>query len=320
MVVNKLLTISAISVLALSFVSCAEEPAWDTTMEIGPYTVSLVEKDVWHVEDCNSSNPPGESVLEDGTVRYNVCSDMYIVRGRKKAILIDLSNNVKWADDADESLRRIFYDRAGKREKLIAITHNHYDHTGMYGAFKDEKGIRYLLPKEDFKRDTLFTHDTTLVTDHDVIDLGGMKLECVQCEGHTPGSMIYFLKGHDMAFSGDAIGSGECVWIFDMPGFENYRRSVSRLLKYLEDPASGIDESIFRFLPGHAYQMEGIDMDIQYVRDMDELNNRISMGDAEWEPYPMAHRGLDARFKYGKVAIVWNKALSEAYAARMAAE
>ncbi len=34
----------------------------------------------------------------------------------------------------------------------------------------------------------------------------------------------------------------------------------------------------------------------------------------------MAHRGLDARFKYGKVAIVWNKALSEAYAARMAAE
>ena len=136
-------------------------------MEIGPYTVSLVEKDVWHVEDCNSSNPPGESVLEDGTVRHNVCSDMYIVRGRKKAILIDLSNNVKWADDADESLRRIFYDRAGKREKLIAITHNHYDHTGMYGAFKDEKGIRYLLPKEDFKRDTLFTHDTTLVADHD---------------------------------------------------------------------------------------------------------------------------------------------------------
>lgn len=132
--------------------------------------------------------------------------------------------------------------------------------------------------------------------------------------------MIYFLKGHDMAFSGDAIGSGAGVWIFDMPGFDNYRRSVSRLLKYLEDPASGIDESIFRFLPGHAYQMEGIDMDIQYVRDMDELNNRISMGEAEWDPYPMAHRGLDARFKYGKVAIVWNKALSEAYAARMAEE
>lgn len=49
LVMNKLLTISAISVLALSFVSCAEEPAWDTTVEIGPYTVSLVEKDVWHV-------------------------------------------------------------------------------------------------------------------------------------------------------------------------------------------------------------------------------------------------------------------------------
>ena len=79
-------------------------------------------------------------------------------------------------------------------------------------------------------------------------------------------------------------------------------------------------ESIFRFLPGHSYQMEGINMDIPYVRDMDELNNRISMGEAEREPYPMAHRGLDARFKYGKVAIVWNKALSEAYAARMAAE
>ena len=42
--------------------------------------------------------------------------------------------------------------------------------------------------------------------------------------------------------------------------------------------------------------------------------------EAERDPYPMAHRGLDARFKYGKVTIVWNKALSEAYAARMAEE
>ena len=81
---NKLIAIGATSVLALSFVSCAEEPAWDTNVEIGPYTVSLVDKDVCHVEDCNSSNPPGESVLEDGMVRYNGCSDMYIVRGRKK--------------------------------------------------------------------------------------------------------------------------------------------------------------------------------------------------------------------------------------------
>ena len=42
--------------------------------------------------------------------------------------------------------------------------------------------------------------------------------------------------------------------------------------------------------------------------------------EAERDPYPMAHRGLNARFKYGKVTIVWNKALSEAYAARMAEE
>ena len=37
---------------ALALVACASEPSFEQTEEVGPFTVSLLEKNVWHVEDC----------------------------------------------------------------------------------------------------------------------------------------------------------------------------------------------------------------------------------------------------------------------------
>ena len=56
--------------------------------KVGPFTVSLLETNVWHIEDCTSSHPHGFSVKEDGSYSFYSSSDMYIVRGKKKAILI----------------------------------------------------------------------------------------------------------------------------------------------------------------------------------------------------------------------------------------
>lgn len=309
---KKILLLTAAAVLSAS---CATEPAFEQTEEVGPFTVKLIEKDVWHVEDCNSSNPHGMSVKEDGTFSFNSSSDMYIIRGKKKALLIDLSNNVQWTEGADEALRNIFYSRAGDREKVITITHNHGDHTGMLYAFKDEPGISYLLPENDFRNDTTFPESKSLVGDRDLIELGGMTVQCVQCEGHTPGSMVFFLKGHNYAFSGDAIGSGTGVWLFSKEGFRQYANGVENLLGYLEDPESGIDPETFKFWGGHTYQNAGFELGVQTVRQAKELNDQIFAGTAQWEPYNMAMRGLDATFKNGQALIVWNKAQSEEIAA-----
>jgi len=298
-------------------VSCGTpEPAFEETLEIGPYTVSRIEENVWHIEDCNSAYPHGLVVKEDGSYAFNSASDMYIVRGKKKAILIDLSNNIQWYENADEYLRSIFYERAGKREKLITVTHNHGDHTGMYYAFKDEPGVSFILPENDFKNDTVFTVKS-LIGDREIIDLGGETIQCVQCEGHTPGSMVFFLKDHNYAFSGDAIGSGTGVWLFSVEGFANYRKGVENLLSYLVDPTSGIDAETFYFWGGHTYQNQGVALGVQTVKDAKTLNDQIADGTAESEPYPNPNATIDITFKYGEALVDWNKAQSEEYAASL---
>lgn len=303
----------------MALVSCANEPAFEQTEEVGPFTVSLIEENVWHVEDCTADYPHGMSTDADGKMRFKSSSDMYIVRGKKAAILIDLSNNITYDETADESLRNIFYSRAGKREKLITVTHNHGDHTGMYKAFKDEAGVKFLLAKDDFQNDTVFV-EKTLFEDRHSIDLGGETIDCVECQGHTPGSMVFFLKGHNIAFSGDAIGSGTGVWLFNMECFDNYVKGIENLLSYIEDPESGIDPATFMFWGGHTYQNSGFTLGVQTVRQAKELNEQILAGTAEWEPYSMAFRGLDATFKNGQAMVVWNKALSEEVAARTKGE
>lgn len=306
----------SIAVLSLCvFVSCSSEPSFTETEEIGPYTVSLIEKNVWHIEDCNSSNPAGMGKRADGSFGNNNCSDMYIIRGKKKALLIDLSNKINWAENADEALRTIFYDRAGDREKVITITHNHGDHVGMLYAFKDEEDVTFLLPDNDFAKDKSFPEGRkSLISSLDIIDLGGMVLQCVQAEGHTPGSMVFFLKGHDLAFSGDAIGSGTGVWIFSYDGFLQYTKGVPALISYINDPANGVDASKLVFRPGHVWQHGSLEkLDMQYLLDMQTLIEKIGDGTADCEPYSGGMRTMNANFKYGTATITWNKEQGERY-------
>lgn len=305
---KKYLLIAFAAVLAAS---C--QPSFEETQVVGPYTVSMIEKNVWHIEDCNPSYPAGNSVAEDGSFRMNNCSDMYIIRGSKKALLIDLSNNIKWDDTAAESLRSIFNERAGRKQKLIAITHNHGDHTGMLHAFAQDESVSFLLPVNDFTKDTAFP-DTrkSLISDGQVLELGGMTLDCVQVAGHTPGSMLFFLKGHNMAFTGDALGSGTGVWLFTAHSFSQYEKGVAHLAEYIENPANGIDESKLIFYSGHMWQRGTLEkLDIQYLRDMQTLIAQIKDGSAEWEPYSIGRMSLNANFKYGTATITWNSDYAE---------
>lgn len=61
--------------------------------EVGRYTVTNVGDNVWHLEDCTAENPHGYHYNEQGIkTGTNNCSDMYVVLGDKKAMLVDLSN------------------------------------------------------------------------------------------------------------------------------------------------------------------------------------------------------------------------------------
>ena len=43
-------------------------------VEVGPYTVSVIDNDVYHIQDYNSSNPAGEAFDAEGNKsHFNNC-------------------------------------------------------------------------------------------------------------------------------------------------------------------------------------------------------------------------------------------------------
>ena len=144
-----IMKIYASAILAVVFAACAGP----RDVEVGPYTVSVIEKNVYHIQDFNSTNPAGESFDEDGKLaHFNNCSDIYLLVGENEALVIDLSNAINWADNADESLRTLIKERAGDKPVTVTFTHSHGDHTGMLPAMLDMPGVKFSMPQDDFAR------------------------------------------------------------------------------------------------------------------------------------------------------------------------
>lgn len=306
--------ILAAAFAALSFVSCANTPVED--VEVGPYTVAVIDKNVYHIQDCNSSYPSGAVLDAEGKfVGFNNCSDMYLLVGSKKALLIDLSNNIQWADNAAESLRQLVAERAEGRELIVTFTHNHGDHIGMLHAYLDDPVVKFALPKTDFVQlaSRFPKAQCGFIQGGAVIDLGGMSVDVIDVPGHTNGSVVFSIQGSDIMFTGDAIGSGQGVWIFNEEGFRQYAASVPQLIEWIETPSNGVDQGALRIYGGHYWQRAGLpemkdgeELGMQYLRDMKQLIDNIFAGTATTEPTNLGRPGLDTYFRYGTACIVWN--------------
>ena len=296
-----------LAVSAMFFLSSCKQDV-PARFEVGPYTVTTLEKGVYDIEDSNSSNPAGN---HDGGM--NNCSNMYLVLGKDKALLIDLSNNIKWADNAAESIRSIFYDLAGKREKIITITHVHGDHTGMMHAFVDDPEVSFFLPRKDFGNDTRFPEQrTTIIDEGYVFDLGGVKVDAIDVQGHTPGSMVFYIEGKDILFSGDAVGSGNGVWIFSLDGYKQFEKGLANLLSFIEDPANKVDTDKLIIYGGHAWQKgDKPKLTMNYLTDLQAAVDDITAGKAKWEPYNSGMALLNANFIHGEGIITWNTSFYE---------
>ena len=98
------------------------------TREKGPYTIYPIIPGVMRIEDSNRSNPAGVQLDAQGNRKgFNNCSDMYLIVGRDKALLIDLSNFIKW--DARPSLhsklsspRRLGQESCSSPSRTITAT------------------------------------------------------------------------------------------------------------------------------------------------------------------------------------------------------
>ena len=316
---NMLLLMSAM----IFMVSCAGSTPTD--VEVGPYTVSIIEKNVYHIQDCNSSYPAGMVMGEDGKfVGFNNCSDMYLIVGKKQALLIDLSNNIKWADNAAESLRQLVAERSKGRELIVTFTHNHGDHIGMLDAYTADPAVKFALPETDFS--ALISRfpeaQCSYINDGHVFELGGMNVDVIELSGHTNGSVVFSIQGHDLIFTGDAIGSGQGVWIFHEDGFRQYASSVPRFIEWIEKPSNGINQEALQIFGGHYWQKIGLpesmkdkELGMTYLRDMNQLIENIKDGSVVTEPANLGRPGLDTYFKHGTACIVWNGEQAKQFAA-----
>lgn len=290
-------------------------------LSTGPYTVYIIDDGIYHIEDANVSNPAGNHIGPDGkSTGMNNCSDMYLLVGSDKAVLIDLSNAVKWDSTATESLRSLVYERSGNRQLFITVTHRHGDHLGMLPAFKDDIKALFWIPEAEFAGMDIFPAErTSFFKENATFDLGGgMVINTIEVPGHTDHSTLFFLKGKDLVFTGDAIGSGSGVWLFDYESFGRYIAGVDKLISYIEDPLNGIDAGKLVIHGGHAWQKGNLEnLTSQYIYDMRTLIQKMSEGTAESSPMAAARGFLDTNFKYGTATITWNKEASAKYAASL---
>ena len=285
-------------------------------IERGPYTLEKISDNIYRIEDYNSVRGRGSYTNTMGQTEYNNCSDMYLIVGRSKALLIDLSNNIHWADDAAESLRSLVNKYAQGRELVITITHLHGDHLGMLPAYFDDTQVRFWVPKSEFAKWKFFPKKrTTFFADNASIDLGGTVIKTLKVEGHTPGSTLFFVEGRDIVFTGDAIGSGNGVWIFSAEGFSQYKRGIAKLIKFINNPANGINKDKLVIQSGHSVQIpaEIETLGIQYILDMSELIRRIEAGSGYETIHNEWNTLLDTHYKYGTATITWSRAAEKKY-------
>jgi len=280
------------------------------TREKGPYTLSTLAPGVFRIEDSNASNPAGPHPDANGKSVTNNCSDMYLVVGSEKALLIDLSNFVRWDTTAITSLRSLIAETKGTRELYITATHRHGDHLGMLPAFKDDAKIKFWVNVAEFASRNPFPVDRTIdIATQPTLDLGGgYVINSFELPGHTDHSTVFFVRGKNLLFTGDGLGSGHGVWIFSYDGFLQYKASMDKLIGYIENKTNQVDAKKLLVYTGHYWQKrEKVNLPMQYILDMRTLIVKIGEGKATEETVTF-NQYLDREFGYGSAIITWNKA------------
>ena len=193
----------------------------------------------------------------------------------------------------------------------------------MLHAYLDDPVVKFALPKTDFAQlaSRFPKAQYGFIQDGAVIDLGGMSVDVIEVPGHTNGSVVFSIQGSDIMFTGDAIGSGQGVWIFNEEGFRQYAAAVPHLIDWIE--THGVNQDALRIYGGHYWQRaglpemkEGEELGMQYLLDMKQLIDNIGAGTAATEPATI-RPGLDTYFRYGTACIVWNAAQAQAFAASL---
>lgn len=142
----------------------------------------------------------------------------------------------------------------------IWLTHGHLDHAGGAEEIKRETGAPIIGPHKDdvFWLDQIEDNyakygmagmgenckPDQYLNDGDVLDLDGVKFDVVYTPGHTPGHVVIFHKGVQLAFVGDVLFAGS-IGRTDFPLGDH-----DTLIRSITDKLWPLGENM-QFVPGH---------------------------------------------------------------------
>ena len=143
--------------------------------------------------------------LELGLIRVNC----YLIKTEKAALVIDPGFCSCEIED--------FLLKNRDKERLILLTHAHFDHIGWAEELRNRTGVKIAIGENDnadlsntrrnmsdrfHAKLTPFSADI-LLKDEQVLNIGDIKIEVIYTPGHTIGGVSY--KIGDNLFSGDTL-------------------------------------------------------------------------------------------------------------------
>lgn len=217
--------------------------------------------------------------IEEGSYKISYLdepnySSMYVIEGKKKALLIDTG------DKADLDLKR-YVAMCTTKPYSVVLTHTHGDHLGAVGQFDEV----YVNKKEEMRPlKSAFKGRIKNISDGQTFNLGGKKIQALEITGHTEGGMIFCDYQTGNCYTGDCFGTGQ-VWLQmgkSRTPISDYLGQVKKMLGYMAE------KHIVHLYTGHFGQEECI-YGINYIQDMATLAENMLKGN-----YTSAHHNRSA--------------------------
>lgn len=210
------------------------------------------------------------------------------------------------SESADEVSRFL----AENKLKLAWIleTHAHADHVSGAPILKERHGARVAIGAQITEVQQTFGHIFNLGSDFvpdgrqfdrllsegDVLEVGGLRVEVIHTPGHTPACVSYHIG--DALFTGDALfmpdyGTGRCD--FPKGSAEELYRSVATKLYALPDDT--------RVFVGHDYMPNGRELRFQTTIGESKRSNKQLRADTSREDFVRFRSARDATLEPPKL-------------------
>jgi len=214
-------------------------------------------------------NDPGDPEAILGGL---IGTDIYLICGESKALMIDLGNNyidgyekdlIKPRKNAKEEFLDVVNKLIGNRQLEVAVSHMHPDHSGMTKAFPGTGVPLWIGEGEDMERlRTMHGIDPSIYSifrqGEKRFDLGGGRIvESFLLRGHSNGGTVFLLKPDMMLYTGDAISPGprRKRELRSAEAFNNFTVDINNLVNNLKDNLAPYDRYGLQVYTGHSGEM-----------------------------------------------------------------